>query len=148
MLGTMPTYYRTRPEPPSRQMLDELRSERRAPVPYPAHHHLPAFDPDAPLFDFNFKQPWLGLFTMPRERFVLRVEHMPELARLAHEFNKNRPSGEDAVGPSNIVNAALDFILAHQFTLSDVPRQENIRERMAEVVYRRAFLRYMRHGYR
>jgi hypothetical protein len=142
----MPSYRHPKPQPPTREMLNALeRPSVRLWPSYPAHQWPSLPDPDAPLFDFSFKQPWLGVFTMPRQRFVLRVEHVPELMRLAQEFNKHRPSGEEAVGMSNIVTAALDFVLAHPLCLADVPRQEQIRERMAEAVYRRSFLRYLRH---
>jgi hypothetical protein len=112
---------------------------------YPCRQAPALPDPNAPLFAFSFKQPWLGVFTVPKNKFVLRVEHMAELTRLAREFNKYRPSGEDAVGMSDVLNAALDFVLSHPMSFTDIEKQEQMRERMAEVAYRRAFLRFLRH---
>ena len=145
MLATMPPFRLPKPYPPSQEMIDALDRPRHRMTPHqPAHHWRPLPDPDAPLFDFQFKQPWIGVYEMPRQRFVLRSEHVPELLRLAHEFNKHRPSGEEAVGVSNIVTAALDFVLSHHLNFSDLRRQEEIRERMAEAAYKRAFLRFLR----
>lgn len=151
MLATMPPHRLFKPHPPTPEMIEALSRPSFTPAPsYPAHHHarpvLP--DPDAPLFDFNFKQPWLGVYTMPRQRLVLRVEHVPELMRLANEFNKHRPSGEEAVGISNVVTAALDLVLGHHLSFAELRRQEDIREKMGEVVYRRALLRFLRHDTR
>jgi len=141
----MPSYSLRKPQPPTPEMLRALASPGSSPArAYPSLPRPALPDPDAPLFAFTFRHPWLGVYTMPHHRFVLRVEHEPELKRLAHEFNKYRPSGEDAVSVSNVVNAALDFVLSHHLSFMDLEKQEQMRERMAEAAYRRAFLRFLR----
>lgn len=92
-----------------------------------------------PFFRFRFKRPWFGTYTTKDYKFVLRVEHFPELMRLVNEFNKTRPEDEFPISVSDIVSAALDFVLDHPVVLTGLKRPEEIREVIATTVYRKAY---------
>lgn len=146
-----------KPMPPTKDMMEALR--RPIPhssfppldalgVPQEEYHHAKEVAPPAkpprpedpnPFFKFRFKRPWFGEYTTKDYKFVLRVEHFPELMRLVNEFNKTRPDDEFPISVSDIVSAALDFVLDHPVVLTGLKKPEEIREVIATTVYRKAY---------
>ena len=167
MQTTLPEFLHRKPQPtmkpmpPTREMMDALRrtpietafppldaegvpQEERPRAKGSALPEKPAISTEAnPLFKYTFKRPWFGEYTTKDCKFVLRVEHFPELMRLVNEFNKTRPDDEFPVSVSDIVSAALDFVLDHPLVLAGLEKPEQIREVMAGAVYRKAILRFI-----
>ena len=146
-----------KPTPPTHEMMEALRKPLHR-VSFPPLDRFGVPEPEVirikepvvperepkpaepnPFFRFQFKRPWFGEYTTKQYKFVLRVEHFPELLRLVSEFNKAKSPDEFPVGVSDIVSAALDFVLEHRLVLAGLRRPEEIREEIALSVYRKAF---------
>lgn len=111
--------------------------DRRAPMPV-----LPAKPATVPLFSFEFKKKYSGLYTNRHERFVLREEHVAELKRVVAEYNRARPRHIPALSMSDVVNAALNFILEHPVALARLGKPEEFRDSLAKEIYRKAFFHF------
>ena len=111
------------------------------PLP-PAGQAKPAV---VPLFRFQYKRHYEGLHTNRHDRFVLREEHVAELKRVVAEYNRERPVLTQPLSPSDIVNAALDFVFEHPVALARLGRPDEYRDALANEVYRKAFFHFAFH---
>ena len=95
-----------------------------------------------PLFRFDFKRRYEGIFTNRHDRFVLRDEHVAELKRVMKDYNRERPRLMPALSASDIINAALDFAFEHPVALARLGNPEEYRDALAREVYRKAFFHF------
>ena len=79
-----------------------------------------------PLFRFDFKRYYEGIYTNRHDRFVLRDEHVTELKRVMKDYNRERPRLMPALSASDIINAALDFAFEHPVALARLGKPEEI----------------------
>lgn len=98
-----------------------------------------------PLFRFDFKRRYEGLFTNRHDRFVLRDEHVAELKRVMADYNRERPRLTPALSASDIINAALDFAFEHPVALARLGKPEEYRDALAREVYRKAYFHFAFH---
>lgn len=115
-------------------------------------HHGPARETrpteGSRLFRFSFKRSYGGLYSNRHVKFVLREEHIAELARLVKEHNGSRPGTSEPLSASDIVNTALDFAFEHPGAFLAYRRGgPELRETFAHEVYRRALVHFMIHEY-
>ena len=95
-----------------------------------------------PMFRFDFKRHYEGIYTNRHERFVLRDEHVAELKRIMKEFNRERPRFLPALSASDVINAALDFAFEHPLALARLGKPEEYRDALAREVYRKAYFHF------
>jgi hypothetical protein len=95
-----------------------------------------------PLFRFVYKRSYHELYTNRHQRFVLRQEHGEELKRLVNEYNRERPSLTPPLSPSDVVNAAMDFVFEHPVALARLGKPEEFRDALAREVYRKAYFHF------
>ncbi len=95
-----------------------------------------------PLFGFEFKRRYGGLYTNRHERFVLREEHVAELKRVTAEYNKARERRVPVLSMSDVVNAALDFAFEHPVALARLGNPEEFRDGLAKEIMRKAFFHF------
>ncbi|MBI5247565.1 MAG: hypothetical protein HY923_10315 [Elusimicrobia bacterium] len=95
-----------------------------------------------PLFRFDFKRRYEGIFTNRHDRFVLRDEHVEELKRVMKDYNRERPRLMAALSASDIINAALDFAFEHPVALARLGQPEEYRDALAREVYRKAYFHF------
>ena len=95
-----------------------------------------------PLFRFDFKRRYEGLYTNRHDRFVLRDEHVAELKRISNESSRERPRLTPSLSPSDIVNAALDFAFEHPIAMARLGRPDEFRDALAREVYRKAYFHF------
>jgi hypothetical protein len=98
-----------------------------------------------PLFGFDFKRRYGGLYTNRHDRFVLREEHVAELKRVTTEYNRSRARNMPVLSMSDIVNAALDFALEHPVALARLGKPEEYRDGLAKEIYRKAYFHFTFH---
>lgn len=118
---------------------DQKHSDRLAPV-------LPARPVTVPLFAFDYKRTYGGLYTNRHERLVLREEHVAELRRVVNDYNRARALYMPALSMSEVVNAMLDFGFEHPVALVRIGKPENYRDALAREVYRKAFFHFTLNG--
>ncbi len=120
-------------------------------MPHPHHDRrvampaLPAKPATVPLFNFEFKKKYGGLYTNRHERFVLREEHVTELKHVVAEYNRARPRHIPALSMSDVVNAALDFVFEHPVALARLGKPEDFRNGLAKEIMRKAFFHFAFH---
>jgi len=102
----------------------------------------PAKPAVVPLFRFDFKRRYEGIFTNRHDRFVLRDEHVAELKRVMKDYNRERPRMMPALSASDIINAALDFAFEHPGALARLGQPEDYRDALAREVYRKAYFHF------
>lgn len=96
-----------------------------------------------PMFRFDFKRRYEGIFTNRHDRFVLRDEHVDELKRLMKDYNRDsRPRMTAALSASDIINAALDFAFEHPVALARMGNPDEYRDALAREVYRKAYFHF------
>jgi len=95
-----------------------------------------------PLFSFDFKRRYEGLFTNRHDKFVLREEHVAELKRVITDYNRERPRLTPALSASDVVNAALDFVFEHPVALARLGKPGEYRDALAREVYRKAYFHF------
>lgn len=105
----------------------------------PSTGHKPAV---IPLFRFDFKRRYEGLYTNRHDRFVLREEHVAELKRISNDSSRERPRLMPSLSPSDIVNAALDFAFEHPIAMARLGRPDEFRDALAREVYRKAYFHF------
>ncbi len=114
--------------------------------PMPVLRPLPPSGKDKPvvipLFRFDYKRRYEGIFTNRHDRFVLRDEHVAELKRVMKDYNRERPRLMPALSASDIINAALDFAFEHPVALARLGNPEEYRDALAREVYRKAFFHF------
>ncbi|MDO8757299.1 MAG: hypothetical protein Q7J64_04760 [Elusimicrobiota bacterium] len=114
--------------------------------PMPVLRPLPSSGKDKPvvipLFRFDYKRRYEGIFTNRHDRFVLREEHVAELKRVMKDYNCERPRLMPALSASDIINAALDFAFEHPVALARLGNPEEYRDALAREVYRKAFFHF------
>ncbi|MDE2491544.1 MAG: hypothetical protein KGM24_11900 [Elusimicrobia bacterium] len=98
-----------------------------------------------PLFRFDFRREYGGIYTNRHDRFLLREEHVAELKRLSAEFNRDRVYLAPPLSMSDVVNAALDFVFEHPVALVRLNRAGEFRDALAREVYRKAFFHFAFH---
>ena len=96
-----------------------------------------------PLFGFEFKRRYGGLYTNRHDRFVLREEHVAELKRVTAEYNKAHERRIPALSMSDVVNAALDFVFEHPVALARLQNPNDFRDDLAKEIYRKAFVYFV-----
>lgn len=106
---------------------------------------LPVRPTTVPLFSFEYKRPYDGLYTNRHERLVLRQEHVTELRRVVNDYNRSRARHLPCLSMSDVVNAALDFTFEHPVALTRIGSPENFRDALAREVYRKAFFHFSLH---
>ncbi len=114
--------------------------DHRAPMPA-----LPSKPATVPLFSFEFKKKYGGLYTNRHDRFVLREEHVAELKRVVAEYTRARPRHIPALSMSDVVNAALDFVFEHPVALARLGKPEEFRDGLAKEIMRKAFFHFTFH---
>jgi hypothetical protein len=95
-----------------------------------------------PLFSFDFKRRYEGLYTNRHDKFVLREEHVAELKRVITDYNRERPSLTPALSASDVINAALDFVFEHPVALARLGKPGEYRDALAREVYRKAYFHF------
>ena len=95
-----------------------------------------------PLFRFDFKRYYEGIYTNRHDRFVLRDEHVTELKRIMKDYNRERQRIMPALSASDIINAALDFAFEHPVALARLGMPEEYRDALAREVYRKAYFHF------
>ena len=108
------------------------------PLP-PSGHAKPVV---VPLFRFDFKRHYEGLYTNRHDKFVLREEHVAELKRLIKDYNRDRPLLMPVLSASDVVNAALDFVFEHPLVLARLGKPDDYRNALAREVYRKAYFHF------
>jgi len=98
-----------------------------------------------PLFSFEFKKRYSGMYTNKHERFVLREEHVTELKRVVADYNRARLRHVPVLSMSDVVNAALDFVLEHPVALTRIGKPDEFRDGLAKEIYRKAFFHFTFH---
>lgn len=156
-----------KPIPPTREMLSALRrtavetafpplDSRGAPqeetarsrvaipaaAPAPAPRSEAAPQAHGPL-RYQFQRTYGDLYTNKDCKFVLREEHVADLLRLYNEFNRHRPEDAMPMTLSDIVGAALDFVLDHPISFQGLKENSQARDAIASAVQRRAFARFL-----
>lgn len=106
---------------------------------------LPVRPATVPLFSFEYKRRYDGLYTNRHERLVLRQEHVTELRRVVNDYNRSRARHLPSLSMSDVVNAALDFTFEHPVALTRIGSPENFRDALAREVYRKAFFHFSLH---
>ncbi len=101
--------------------------------------------PVVPLFRFDYKRSYGGLYTNRHERFVLREEHVAELKRLTGDFNRERGHLTPVLSLSDVVNAALDFVFEHPVALARLGKPGEFRDALAREIYRKAYFHFAFH---
>jgi hypothetical protein len=114
--------------------------------PRPAPPFIAPKPAPVPMFGFDFKRRYSGLYTNRHERFVLREEHVDELKRVATEYNRARPRHVPVLSMSEVVNAALDFVFEHPVALARLGTPEEFRDGLAKEIYRKAFFHFAFNG--
>jgi len=160
-----------KPIPPTRDMLAALKrtpvettfpplDSRGAPQEEPARFRAPiTASPPAPApraelgaeaapqthapLRYQFRRTYGEVYTNKDCKFVLREEHVADLLRLYHEFNKHRPEDAMPMTLSDIVGAALDFVLDHPVSFQGLKESSQARDAIASAVQRRAFTRFL-----
>jgi hypothetical protein len=114
--------------------------------PMPMLKPLPPIGRDKPavipLFRFDFKRYYEGIYTNRHDRFVLRDEHVTELKRIMKDYNRERQRIMPALSASDIINAALDFAFEHPVALARLGMPEEYRDALAREVYRKAYFHF------
>ena len=95
-----------------------------------------------PLFRFDYKRRYEGIFTNRHDKFVLRDEHVDELKRVMKDYNRERPRLMLALSASDIINAALDFAFEHPVALARLGAPEEYRDALAREVLRKAYFHF------
>lgn len=96
-----------------------------------------------PQLRYQFRREYGEIFTNKDCKFVLREEHVADLLRLYHEFNKHRHEDALPMTLSDIVNAALDFVLDHPVSFKGLAEASQARDAIASAVQRKAFARLL-----
>ena len=96
-----------------------------------------------PLFGFEFKRRYGGLYTNRHERFVLREEHVAELKRVTKEYNKAREHRVPALSMSDVINFSLDLTFEHPVALARLQHPDDFREELSKEIYRKAFVHFV-----
>lgn len=109
------------------------------PAPAPAHDRPHV----VPLFEFQFKRAYSGLYTNRHDKFVLREEHVAELKRIMTDYNRDRAGVP--LSASDVVNAALDVAFEHPVALARLERPGKYRNALACEVYRKAYFHFTFH---
>ena len=120
--------------------LTHSHHESRLPAPF-----LPAKPETVPLFGFDFKKRYSGMYTNRHDRFVLREEHVAELKRVVADYNRARPRHVPVLSMSDVVNAALDFVLEHPVALARLGNPDEFRDGLAREIYRKAYFHFTFH---
>ncbi len=124
------------------------RTSARAEPPAPAASR-PAPRPESQPHDgrtplrYEFQRQYGELFTNKDCKFVLREEHVADLLQLYNDFNKHRPEDALPMSLSDIVSAALDFVLDHPVSFKGLTEASQARDAIASAVQRRAFARLL-----
>lgn len=118
------------------------RASARAEAPPPAAPRPAPYDGRAPL-RYEFRRQYGELFTNKDCKFVLREEHVADLLRLYNEFNKHRTEDALPMSLSDIMTAALDFVLDHPVSFKGLTEASQARDAIASAVQRRAFARLL-----
>lgn len=124
-------------EEPARTKGSALATE-----PAPAPHADAAPRAHGPL-RYQFRRTYGEIYTNKDCKFVLREEHVADLLRLYNEFNKQRPEDAAPMTLSDIVGAALDFVLDHPVSFQGLKEASQARDAIASAVQRRAFSRFL-----
>lgn len=96
-----------------------------------------------PQLRYQFRREYSEIFTNKDCKFVLREEHVADILRLYHEFNKHRHEDALPMTLSDIVNAALDFVLDHPVSFKGLAEASQARDAIASAVQRKAFARLL-----
>jgi len=115
------------------------------PMLKPQPHVGPIKPVVVPLFRFDFKRRYEGLYTNRHDRIVLRDEHVAELKRVVVDYNRERPRLMPALSVSDVVNAALDFAFEHPVALARLGKPDDYRDALAREVYRKAYFHFAFH---
>jgi hypothetical protein len=106
---------------------------------------MPILGPKAatvPLFGFEFKRRYGGMYTNRHDRFVLREEHVSELKRVTAEYNKAREHRFPVLSMSDVVNSALDLAFEHPVALARLGNPKDFRDGLAKEFMRKAFFHF------
>ena len=122
--------------------LSPLPSLPPIPVLRPLPPSSQAKPPVIPLFRFDYKRRYEGIFTNRHDRFVLRDEHVAELKRVMKDYNRERLRLMPPLSASDIINAALDFAFEHPVALARLGNPEEYRDALAREVYRKAYFHF------
>ena len=112
-----------------------------APRPTP-RLESPPHDGRTPL-RYEFRRKYGEMFTNKDCKFVLREEHVEDLLRLYNDFNKHRPEDALPMSLSDIMTAALDFVLDHPVSFKGLTEASQARDAIASAVQRKAFARLL-----